>query len=85
MFENLNAFFMGQGLAGWLSILISRSILIGVLVILALIANWIAKKVILRVLGRIIKRTRTTWDNILLEQKVFDHLSHIALNRPSIR
>jgi len=78
MFENLNAFFMEQGLTGWLSILISRSILIGGLVILAFLANWITKRIILRILGRIIQRTRTTWDNILLEQKVFNRLSHIA-------
>lgn len=45
---------------------------------LSIIANFVAKKIVLRVLTHIIKNNRITWDNIILEKKVFQRLSHIV-------
>jgi miniconductance mechanosensitive channel len=44
----------------------------------AFAANFLAKRVILRVLTHVAGRTRTKWDNVMLEKHVFTRLSHIA-------
>jgi miniconductance mechanosensitive channel len=46
--------------------------------ILCIAANFITKKVVLRVITHIITNNKFDWDNILLERKVFHRLSHIV-------
>jgi miniconductance mechanosensitive channel len=46
--------------------------------IVCIIANFITKKVILRVITKIVNSTKYTWDNMLMERKVFRKLSHIV-------
>ena len=48
------------------------------LIVLAYIANFIAKKLILRVVQKLIAKTRVTWDDVLFEAGLFTRLSHIA-------
>ena len=52
----------------------------GVLIvaILSLLANYIAKTVILRLVGSLVERTKFTWDDILVQRRVFGRLSHLA-------
>jgi len=50
---------------------------VGVL-ILAFIANFIAKKVVVSVVNLFVKQTRTTWDDALIESKVLNRLANIA-------
>jgi len=38
----------------------------------------VLNRVIIHYLGKLAKRTRTTWDNILFEQKVFRRLAHLV-------
>jgi miniconductance mechanosensitive channel len=56
------------------------NIIVGILVILLItvLSDVIARRLILISLKRIIKKTSTTWDDIIYEQKVFNRLSHIA-------
>ena len=49
-----------------------------VLVLLCFIADKIAKKVFVRIITTIVRRTTFEWDDILLENKVFDRLAHLA-------
>ncbi len=44
----------------------------------AVLANWIAKKVILRVIDNVVSRTPWKWDNALRDNRVFVRLSHLA-------
>ena len=46
--------------------------------ILSILANFIAKKLILRFLTHFIARTETQWDDIILKRRVFHQLSHLA-------
>lgn len=46
--------------------------------VLCVVANFIAKKIVLRVLTHYITNNRITWDNIVLEKQVFQKLSHIV-------
>ncbi len=48
------------------------------MILLAIVMNFVAKEIILRAIKFVIKRTKNTWDDILLEKHVFDALSHIA-------
>ncbi|OQY06010.1 MAG: mechanosensitive ion channel protein MscS [Planctomycetales bacterium 4572_13] len=52
-------------------------VLVGVLV-LAWIANFITKKVVLRIVRRFVKKSKTQWDDILVERRVFTMLSHLV-------
>lgn len=49
-----------------------------VLVVLCFIADKIAKNIFVRIINSIVKRTKFVWDDILLENKVFDRLAHLA-------
>lgn len=61
-------------LSEYLSILLDI-IFIG---IVCIIANFITKKVVIRIITHVVRNTKFQWDNILLEQKVFHRLSHIV-------
>ena len=58
--------------------LIDITLHIGALLLTAWVANFVAKKVMLRVIRKIANRSKSTWDNDLVEKKVFDRLSHVA-------
>lgn len=60
--------------ASGLKILIIAIIIAGICVL----ANFIAKELILVVLRKIVKRTKNTWDDVLLENKVFHRFSHLV-------
>ena len=49
-----------------------------VLVFLASLVNFVAKKIILRVVMKLVQKTSVTWDDVFLETGVFTRLSHIA-------
>ncbi len=60
----------------------ANSLAIGIItfltIVLSIIANFVAKRLILKGLAHIIVRTETKWDDIFLKRKVFDKLSHLA-------
>ncbi|RKN66029.1 mechanosensitive ion channel family protein [Paenibacillus ginsengarvi] len=52
-----------------------------VLVLLAgvcVTANFVTKKIVLKILTSIITKNRFTWDNVFLERKIFHKISHIV-------
>lgn len=53
-------------------------IMILLLVVLCIAANFITQKVVLRVITHIITSNKFEWDDMLLERKVFHRLSHIV-------
>ena len=57
---------------------VALSIFVLAVVILSLIANAIAKKVILRTVEYLIEKSENTYDDILLETRVFARVSHLA-------
>lgn len=56
---------------------IDISLFIGICII-AFIANFVTKNFILRAIKHIIKKSKTSWDDILIERKVLRRLSHLA-------
>ena len=63
-----------SGVPIWLA----RAIGGALLVVLAIVANWVAKKVILRAISTLIRRSRMKWDDALLRSGFFTRLSHLA-------
>ncbi|MEK3734268.1 MULTISPECIES: mechanosensitive ion channel family protein [Paenibacillus] len=60
--------------AGYLANVIMILLITG----LSMVANFITKKIVLRIITHYINNNRYTWDNIILEKKVFQKLSHIV-------
>lgn len=54
------------------------SILVALAIVLSIIANFVAKRYILKGLAHIVGHTETRWDDIFLERNVFAKLSHFA-------
>lgn len=61
--------------------ILARSLIIIGILILSFLANFLAKSILLRWIKYVIAKTETNWDDIILEKKVFNRLSHLA---PSI-
>jgi miniconductance mechanosensitive channel len=74
----LKDFFLQVGLNYSLSSLMSTITLVALVLFACWLVNLITKFVISKIVTRIVKRTKSTWDDIFLEQKVFSRMSHIA-------
>lgn len=57
---------------------LSTVIMIIFIAIISIVANLVAKKVVLKIIVHIITNNKVTWDNVILEKKVFHNLSHIV-------
>lgn len=53
-------------------------IIVAVIIALAVLADFIASRVILTFVKRLIRKTKTRWDDILLNKKVLNRIAHIA-------
>jgi len=67
-----------QGLGEAAAVLGVRMLAIVAMLGVACIAYIIAKRLLLRVVKSFVERSKTVWDNILLEKKVFTRLSYFA-------
>ena len=76
--KQFEAYLQGQNVPPDLAVNLAVALGLVVLVILATVANLVAKRVILRIVKAVVKRTRFTWDDLLLETGVFTRLSHLA-------
>lgn len=66
------------GVSAYFADIFKITIVILVIILLAWVANFIAKRIILGVLHLMVKRSKTNWDDIIFERKVFNRLSLIA-------
>ncbi len=74
----INDWFNTRGLTPERASLVTMAIGVGALLLLAFLANLVAKRVILRLVSAVVRRTRFTWDDAMLESGVFTRLSHLA-------
>jgi miniconductance mechanosensitive channel len=77
-FSHYTELLVNQGLSPTTADLVVRIGLVAAMVLLAFLANWIAKRVILRAVKAITRITPFKWDNIMVETGVFTRLSHLA-------
>lgn len=57
---------------------VARAAILVLVVLAALIAHRLARGPVLRALAALIRRTRTTWDDILIERRVLHRLAHLV-------
>lgn len=62
----------------WMLPYLSNLVLATEILIVCVLVNWIARKLIIRWIHHLTTRTRTQWDNMLASSGVFSRLSHIA-------
>lgn len=67
----------GMGLEGNFLHLVKMVIISISLVLFCVIADFIARKLILVLIERIIRKTKNTWDDVLVEKRVFKNVAHI--------
>jgi len=48
------------------------------LIIVAMIVHWITKILVIKIIHRLVEKSKTDWDDYLLKHKVFQSLSHLA-------
>jgi miniconductance mechanosensitive channel len=48
------------------------------IVIVAVIVHWITKMIVVRIIHRLVEKSKTEWDDYLLKRKVFQSASHLA-------
>lgn len=69
---------LGIGISQNVVELTAIAILLVLIAALAILANWIFKHIIMRVVDRVVARTPWHWDKALRDNRVFARLSHLA-------
>ncbi len=65
---------LSENIAAYINILFGTTIII----LLAYLSDVISKRIIIKTITRVIRRTKSNWDDILLEKKVLTRLAHLA-------
>lgn len=69
--------FSAIGMADETSRMMSYAVLILIMIALCLLVNLIARKVLLKLVSRLVKKNKNTWDDIMYDRKVFHRLAHL--------
>lgn len=78
MLELLQTWFLDQGFNGSLANYSARGVAIAAVLILAVIADFVARRYILSALTHLISRSETQWDDAILRQRTLKRLAHLA-------
>ncbi|MDQ0233468.1 mechanosensitive ion channel family protein [Metabacillus malikii] len=57
---------------------LSNVLMIVFIAIVAIIANFLTKKIVIKIISQIVRKNKFQWDDILFERKVFHRLSHFV-------
>lgn len=74
----LKNWLINEGLSEYWAIILQSIIAIIVVIIIAWISDKLTRKVLIVFITRVVRKTKTEWDDILLERKVFSKLAHFA-------
>ena len=78
MLQVLESWIIDNGIESSIANILSRGIIFFVIIIFSLIAYWVAKRFILKIVTTIVSKTATSWDDVLLKKKVFNRLAYLA-------
>lgn len=73
-----NDLLSGTGLSESLVVIIENITLIVITIGLAILADFIIKRIIIAAITRIARKSKNNWDDIFVERKVFNRLAHLA-------
>ncbi|MGW8314047.1 MAG: mechanosensitive ion channel family protein [Bacteroidales bacterium] len=68
----------GTSMSESLVVFIENATVILATVLLALLADYVVKRIIITTIHRIASKSRNRWDDIFVERKVFNRLAHLA-------
>jgi miniconductance mechanosensitive channel len=68
----------GGGVDSRLVPLLAHAAVVAAIVVLSVVVNFVAKKILLSWIKLLIARSETRWDDIFMQRRVFDRLSHLA-------
>ncbi len=74
----LAAFFQALGIPGVAAAIIERAVLIVTIFFVAVLADWIARRLIVRFLHSMFRRTKVKWDDRIADRGVLLRLSRVA-------
>ncbi len=78
LLQQIEDWLIGHGVGANNAYILSFIVLAVAVVILAVIANYIAKRILLSIVQFYVKKSSTQWDDALLKRRVFQRFSHIA-------
>lgn len=73
-----NELLTGSGMSERLVVLIENATIILITAGLAILADFLVKRIIITTIHRIARRSKTDWDDIFVERRVFNRLAHLA-------
>lgn len=76
--QTLGDLLVSKGVDEYAAFLAASSIGMIMVVSLAIFVNWVAKRIILQIINKLVQHTPWDWDDIMRDQGVFTRLSHIA-------
>jgi miniconductance mechanosensitive channel len=76
--EFISEFLVNYGVAPDLSITLSKWIVVVLIIGLSILSNYIAKFIVRKIVIKVVTTNKYKWDDILLQRRVFQKLSHIV-------
>ena len=76
--ELIENWLVEQNLGATTALVLARIIAYFFVISLSVLANFVAKRLILTVVKSLVSRSRTSWDDALVQRRVFSKLSHLA-------
>jgi len=73
-----NGILSGTGLSDGMHIFIENATIILITILLAVLADYIVKRIIITTITRLARRSKNEWDDVFVKQKVFNRLAHLA-------
>ena len=78
MLELLQTWLQGHGIGDGLTFYVARGVAVLIVLLVSVIANFVAKRYILSSITYIISRSKTKWDDAILHQRVPNRLAQLA-------
>ena len=78
LLKNIDSILIGWGISPDTAVIIDEFIALALILLIAFAADMLCRKVLLRVIARIVKQTKATWDDILFDHSVMVHLSRMV-------
>ena len=76
--EIIKEWFISFGLSYDNAVLLKTIIIVALIILMAYIANFVTRRLLLAYIRRWIKKSKTVWDDFLLEAKLLDRLANYA-------
>ncbi len=78
MMDLINSWLQNQGVSEYLAYYLARCIAVTGMLLLSLIANFVARRYILTGLNYIISKSSSKWDDMILQQGTLTRMAHLA-------